>query len=195
MAHYVVFDPDTGELVRWGECQDVDLPPLANAIDGSGTRATHYVANGELVAYTPEQAAAKAAQPSLWHRWSNTSMGWADSRDLEAVRATKLAELKGARDAQINGGFEWGGLRFDSDETAQMRLMGLFVASQGPGFTSKTWRLQDNTWHSLTAADAAGVWSALEAHLEGAFTTFAAVESQALAATTIPDVEAITWPT
>ena len=78
---------------------------------------------------------------------------------------------------------------------SQTRLLGLFVDSQSSGFTSRAWRLSDNSWRVLNAADAAGVWGALTTHIDTQFIHFAAREAEvnSPAADTLAKVDAIVW--
>lgn len=125
--------------------------------------------------------------------WSGTSFYWQDTSTLQEVKVAKLLELKIARDQIIFGGFGWDGSTFDSDQTAQTRLMGLYIKSQGDSNISQSWRLQDNSWRVLTAVDIAGIWATLNQHLTAQFAHFAQKETEVIAATTKEQVATINW--
>lgn len=119
---------------------------------------------------------------------------WQDPRTLEQARADRVAAMRAARDAAIEGGFTWNALPFDSDATAQLRLVGLAVAAMAdPLMEDKPWRLADNTWTTVNSSQALQVYTALGGHIEAMFAQFAAREAAINAATTIEEVEAITW--
>jgi hypothetical protein len=136
-----------------------------------------------------------ADRPTLNHypHLIDGAVVWQDNRILADVKAARVALMRVARDAAINGTFTWDGSAFDADQVSQTRILGLKVASTDAGFTSQAWRLADNTWRTLSAADAADVWTALQAHLAGHFATFAAREAAIAAATTVAAVDLITW--
>lgn len=119
---------------------------------------------------------------------------WQDQRPIEEQRACQIELLRRARDAHIGAGFAWDGSVFDSDALSQQRLLGALVAAQAGGLSSTTWRLADNSWRALSAADLAAAYAALATHTQEAFATFAALEAAVLAATTSAAVRSITWP-
>lgn len=126
-------------------------------------------------------------------RQSSGVLFWHDTRTLTDAKAARVALMREARDAAINGTFTWDGSGFDADQVSQTRILGLKVASTEAGFTGQAWRLANNTWRTLSAADAAGVWTALQTHVAGHFTTFASRDAAIAAATTVAVVDAITW--
>jgi hypothetical protein len=135
-----------------------------------------------------------APTPGARLMWRQGGFEWDDSRTLTEAKVSRSALMRDARDAAINGSFIWDGSAFDADQVSQTRIMGLKVASADAGFTAKAWRLADNSWRVLSAADAAGVWAALEAHVSGHFTTFAGLDAAIQAATTLAAVDQVSWP-
>jgi hypothetical protein len=191
---YVVYDPTSLEIVRWGTTNIEDVSQIdANAVEGKGSPTTHYVLNGAIVAYTAEQASAKSSSPGYLYKWSNSQMTWVDTRDLATAQQQSLDKVKAARDDFLNGGFTWDGSTFDSDDTSQLRLLGLYTAAQDPSYQPEAWRLQDNSWRVLSADDAKNVWNALKQHIQDAFTKFANYETQINATTTNAQADAIVW--
>ncbi len=95
---FVEYDAD-GEIVRYGNCPEADLPNQAftgTVVEGVGSPATHHVVAGALVAYGAAARAAKAARPRPDDRWSNATLSWVDTR----TAAEKLQELAQATRAR-----------------------------------------------------------------------------------------------
>lgn len=157
--------------------------------------ASHYVRDGALVAYTAEQAASKANTAKRGPaRWDNDAMAWFDLRTADQARIDRLRDLQRQRDGVITGGFSWDGSTFDSDDTSQIRLIGLAQAARDADFEPVNWRLADNSWRTLSAADALGVWSALKDHIRNTFAVFAALEADLVVASTLAEIDLIRWP-
>lgn len=172
MNYYLLSD-GAGNIVQSGYCLEVDIPqPSAGQqlIVGFPAHATsHFVKNGELVAYTPEQAAARAARPNYTAHWDNDAMAWIDDRDLDQLRAAKWNEVKSARDAAEYGGFVWDGSSFDSNEVSQGRIQGaalaaMLASANGQPF-STDWTLADNAVRTLDGPSMIQVGMALMVHI------------------------------
>lgn len=118
---------------------------------------------------------------------------WHDARTLSEIKSARVASMRQAREDAINGTFAWEGSTFDADQVSQTRMLGAFIESQAPGFTTLNWRLADNSWRTLDADDVASVWAALRNHMQAQFATFAAREAAIASASTIGAVEAIAW--
>lgn len=112
---------------------------------------------------------------------------------LEVARVARIRELRQMRDAEINGGFVWDGSKFDSDQASQQRLLGALVAAQGGMLASVEWRLFDNSWRTLSAADLGQVYLALAQHTQAAFARFQACEEAVAAAETHEAIWAVQW--
>jgi hypothetical protein len=114
---------------------------------------------------------------------------------MAEAKVAKLSELRNAREAALNSIFTWDGSVFDADQISQTRLMGLYVDSQTPGFSSQPWRLADNSWRVLDATAASGVWVALKSHMSSQFSKFASLEAalNLTSTDTLSKVDAITW--
>jgi hypothetical protein len=78
------------------------------------------------------------------------------SRPLAQIKAERVQKIKAARDAAIYGTFRWDGSEFDADQVSQTRILGLKMASADVNYTPIGWRLTDNSWRQLSAADAGG---------------------------------------
>jgi hypothetical protein len=118
---------------------------------------------------------------------------------LDQLRTRAITALKIARDARVFGVMVWDGSGFDVDAIAQSRILGMAVTAQSaPGAFPIDWRLADNTWRSLSAADAGALFGALQAHIAGLFAAFKAHETAVTALTDAAEIAAYpttaTWP-
>ena len=117
---------------------------------------------------------------------------------VDERRAAVMASLKAERDRRVFGGFAWDGSVFDSDETAQARILGCYVSSQAsPESFPIAWRLADNSWRDLTPSDSQALFLALQQHLQSHFAAFAVHEAAIAAASgdELPGYDVTTgWP-
>lgn len=183
---------DSGEIVMAG----VTDPKIAKLYEVPGLHLVlGKVADVHRDFYNPSTGMVlpKPDRPSKFHEWDWVSKSWVDNRTIEDHRAAKLRELKLERDRQIESGFSWDGSVFDSDATAQMRLMGLRMKAQVDPAFSEVWRLQDNSWRILTASDVLAVWETLENHIRMAFQKFLSKEAEVNAATTVQGIQDVFW--
>lgn len=190
---FAYFDPMTGESRDVAELQtdraveEFARPGLSIVeVFGEFDPTTHWIdpATREPRAYSPEGVARRRGflNPGGF-RWNPSIEQWVDERPIEDVRAAVMQSLKRKRDALIEGGFVWDGSPFDSDAAiSQPRLLGLFT-SAAMGLLppqGQPWRLKNNAWRVLSAADAQGVWGAFQGHLSHLFAVFAAHEAVVL---------------
>lgn len=201
--NYVCYQPATGEIVIWGEGQEAAPAPdgCLTIEDADGSCWTHHIVNGALVAYTSEQATAKAAVPDFAAVWSNAAMAWEDQRDIDTARSDTNDMLTAAYVAAIaqNVSFTTGAgdsRMYQSDpvsiSNASACMLGCLKAQAVPqGFY---WVAADNTRVPFTFADLEGLAAALFVH---GFTQFAKLQDLKVAvraAATVDAVRAITWP-
>jgi hypothetical protein len=109
MKEYFVYDLTSGEIESTSVTTALTLPSCAPGkavLEGSETSTTHYVSNGQAIAYTPEQAALKATRPSRHHSWSNSTFSWTDLLTQEQ-RAFSAAELARSRRDQLLAQSDW----------------------------------------------------------------------------------------
>lgn len=189
MKQYCLYRPDSGQIIQLASAPEHDIQAMCQAMglsykeSNSGQNdISHYVRDGEFVSI-PEK-------PSASHKWSWHEKFWVDPRTLEDARTTKMIELRKNRDDFLST-FEWDGSLFDSNET---RILGLRVrATSSPEFQPTAWRLADNSWRILSAADAVSVWDAFENKMRYCFNRFAELESRVKTATTKEQIESISW--
>lgn len=163
--------------------------------------ATHWVNGGVLEEYSLAAKEAYAAYPGVGYDWSPASGAWIDNRAIAEVRTDLLVRLRDKRDALLFGGLTWDGSVFDTDpQISQPRLLGAFTTTIAGGWPAEgvEWRLKDNTWRVLSAADVQSLWAAFQTRMLSLFGAFAAHEAAVNAETDISvlrsyDTEAA-WP-
>lgn len=192
-AAQLIFDSDGNMVgdVRGG----AGLPGATDAPEWY-TGQPVFLLDGEVVAYTEAQAAARADRPRHPARWSNTSMRWEDTRTLADVRGLKLMRLQAARKEAEAAGFEVAGRRFQSDADSIMRIQVAAMAAQAAGSGWSTeWTLADNTTATLTRAQMLAVCAGLFAHLKAQRDRAKLLREQIDAAGSADEIEAVQWLT
>lgn len=132
--------------------------------------------------------------PQPYMRWA--SGAWFDPRPLDSVKSDKWGEIKKSRDATEHGGFTWDGSVFDSDPVSQSKIIGAVqLANMNPASFLIDWTLQDNTVRALSGANMVAVGQALAVHVNAQHVLGRTLRQQIDAATTVAEVNAISWPT
>lgn len=113
---------------------------------------------------------------------------------LEELKLAKRAEINKARDAAEQGGFEYMGKVFDSDQVSCQRIS---CAAQAMSLSSRdakiTWTCQDNSTIDLTAEQLAGLVGALAQHSNACHQKATKLKADVDKAKTAEEVEAIKW--
>lgn len=134
--------------------------------------------------------------PGPSYRWDVASESWIP--DLEKSKVYKLQELKTTRDQKEFGGFIWSNSIFDSDPISQIRIQGgVSLAQQAINLEqpfSIDWTLKDNTTRSISATEMIQVGLALANHVATIHEIYKNLKNQINTATTIQNVDSITWP-
>lgn len=119
------------------------------------------------------------------------------TQPLEELKLAKRAEINKVRDAAEQGGFEYMGKVFDSDEiscirtTCAAQAMQLSVMSEET--STITWTCQDNSTIDLTAQELMGLVVALAEWSNRCHEKATALKAQIEAAKTAEELEKITW--
>lgn len=178
MRNYAIHDAN-GVIRQTATLPDESDPPL---IDGLLTTETDEPIDG-----------------TAWHIAGGLPVaGLLDLRTLAERKVDKWAELKSARDAQEFGFFVWDGSTFDANRESQSRVQGaaqLATLAQLAGqlLFSVDWTLADNSVRTLTGAQMLEVGQAMGTHIMTTHAIGRALRDTLMAATTIAEVEAITW--
>lgn len=113
---------------------------------------------------------------------------------LKEVKDQKRAEINAARDQAEQGGFEYMGKVFDSDQVSAQRIsMAAQAMALAPDGTTITWTCQDNSTIDLTAQELVGLVVALATWSNACHEKATALKAKIEAAQTAEELELITW--
>lgn len=113
---------------------------------------------------------------------------------LDELKALKREEINQARDNAEQGGFEYMGKVFDSDQVSCIRMMGASQSlANAPAETTITWTCQDNSTIDLNGTQFAGLVVALATHSNTCHQKATELKAQIDAAETAEELEKITW--
>lgn len=198
---YTVYSIASGEVLR-----NIESPPdqISYQIfsgeayfEGLYEVSDFYFSGGNPVAYSPTEKAAKANRPAYSTAWSNVTMSWNDPRSLNQAKLDKAKEIRAARDEVIFGPFEAIGYTFDGDRDAQNNFRTAYqsavMALQYDTPYSITWTLADDSAVTLSALDVYNVGNILINRVRYAYEVERNLRAIGLAATTVAEVDAITW--
>ena len=118
---------------------------------------------------------------------------------LNELKEAKRAEINQVRDAAEQGGFEYLGKVFDSDQISCQRIstaaqaLQLMNLSESGNIPVITWTCADNSKIDLTASDLAGLVIALMEHSNSCHQKATELKEQVEKATTEEELNAISW--
>lgn len=113
---------------------------------------------------------------------------------LEELKLIKREEINQARDAAEQGGFEYLGKTFDSDQVSCQRISTAAQAMALADDTAKiTWTCQDNTTIDLNKTQLVGMVAALAEWSNTCHQKATALKAKIEAAQTAEELENITW--
>lgn len=113
---------------------------------------------------------------------------------LDELKSKKREEINQARDAAEQGGFEYMGKIFDSDQVSAQRIsMAAQAMALAPDGTTITWTCQDNSTIDLTAQELVGLVVALATWSNACHEKATALKAKIEAAQTAEELELITW--
>ena len=120
---------------------------------------------------------------------------WVGEQTLAGARALRWAQIKRSRAAAESAALTVDGRTFDADPDSQRRISGAVqLATLAPAGWAIDWTLSDNTVATLGAAEIVAVGVALGAQVSAAHATGRALRAQLDAATTVAEINSITWP-
>ena len=170
-----------GEAGEWQQIED-HRGEVGYTADGSAI-LIHQV--GPIT----EPVVTQTAPPGPHYTWSEGS--W--QADMEPMRQSKLREIDAARDIAIISGFDYNGVRFDSDAKSIQRISGAVTLSMlNPAYVTE-WITFDNSTVTLDAAGLAGLGAAAGQHEASQIFKARGLKNAALAATTVEEIQSITW--
>lgn len=113
---------------------------------------------------------------------------------MEKLKAQKREEINQARDAAEQGGFEYMGKTFDSDQVSCLRMTSAAQAmALAPEESAIVWTCQDNTTISLNKEQLVGLVAALAQHSNSCHQKATALKAEIDKAKTAEELEKITW--
>ena len=121
-------------------------------------------------------------------------IGYAPKRSLEELKQAKKAWINSTRDEKEQGGFEYLGRVFDSDQVSCIRMMGARDAlALAPEAVTITWTCQDNSTIELNHSQLSGLVAALASWSNECHQKAAQLKAQADAAETEEELYDIIW--
>lgn len=113
---------------------------------------------------------------------------------LKEVKDQKRAEINAARDQAEQGGFEYMGKVFDSDQVSVQRIsMAAQAMALAPDGTTITWTCQDNSTIDLTAQELVGLVVALAQHSNTCHEKATALKAKIEEAKSEEELNKINW--
>ena len=123
--------------------------------------------------------------------------GYAPKKPLDELKAEKREEINQARDNAEQGGFEYMGKIFDSDQVSCQRIscaaQAMSVLTMSAETPTITWTCQDNTTIDLSASELMGLVVALAQWSNSCHEKATALKAQIDACTGKEELDAITW--
>ena len=123
--------------------------------------------------------------------------GYAPQQPLDELKALKREEINQARDNAEQGGFEYMGKIFDSDQVSCQRIscaaQAMSVLTMSAETPTITWTCQDNTTIDLSASELMGLVVALAEWSNSCHQKATVLKAQIDACTSKEELDAITW--
>ncbi len=113
---------------------------------------------------------------------------------LDDVKKSKLLELANRRYAAEVAGVVVSGSLIRTDRESQATLTSAYVTLQAGFKETIDWKTSSGDWIALTLQEVTYIASIVTDHVQSCFTTERALSDQVLLATTIEEVNSISWP-
>ena len=124
--------------------------------------------------------------PAYYFKFNYELKQWEDTRDLQAVKTEKWNQIKMDRNKAEFGGFIFEGLKFDSDQISQGRILAAYMFNQ-----PVIWTLSDDTVIDLTVEDIQGVALAMATHVQTVHGKARIAREAIQSAATIAEVDSV----
>lgn len=199
MNYYAIYKTSTGEITQI--CITNNFESLSNLITNETNAveisleisdSTHYIdVNTNLPVLFPEK-------PSKDYKWDWNSKSWADLRPLDEVKKTKWEEIKLGRLKNLAKPLVTPYGIFDCNTVSRANIIqsvqyAQLTAINSPSSTV-TFTLHDNSTISLNSTQMAEVGVLLGQHIEQVYTTARNLRQAITDASTINEVNVISWP-
>jgi hypothetical protein len=113
---------------------------------------------------------------------------------LEEAKARKKATINQIKSAKQLEGFTYDGMTFQCDEVSVSRIHATWSFAQADNTYTQPFVLKDNSTVTLTNAQCLGVGAACGQFVSGLTFTARQLKDAVIAATTVAEVRAVTWP-
>ena len=124
--------------------------------------------------------------PAYYFKFNYATKSWEDIRELSVVKTSKWNQIKLERNKAEFGGFLWEGLKFDSDQVSQGRILAALIFNQ-----PTEWTLSDDTVVELSVEDIQEVTQAMANHVQNVHSKARSAREAINSATTIEEVESV----
>lgn len=115
-------------------------------------------------------------------------------RTLEEAKRVKLNELAEKRYLHEIGGTQIYGVTIKTDPASQAKIGTAYSSLKDGLVTSVDWKAADDQWITLDLGGIMSVAQAVAMHVKNSFSMEKALSEQVASATTIEEVDSITWP-
>lgn len=201
--NYVVYDSNTGEVLRYGTCSAADLAGQASGanervVESDAKWSSHWVNNGVVQAYTDPQVALKAARPNYTSRWDNQQMQWVDSRSLDDIKRQHWVDIKAQAALDDAANITVGGIDFEVSEPVRAALFRKAQVANmnqvdGQSVGNVNWRKADDDPLTLTPSQMKALVRAIDDRSDGIRDKLTTLRASINAANTSAEVAAVTW--
>lgn len=120
------------------------------------------------------------------------------STNLQIAKTQKWTIIKSKKYLKEYGGFTWNNYIFDSDETSQSKILTAVIMAQQSIIENKSfsvsWTLKDNSVQNFSAQDMVAIGQSMANHIFNTHQTAEGLREQIDQATTVQEVNSITWP-
>lgn len=123
--------------------------------------------------------------------WDRDAVAWVD--DLQAAKYARWEAMKVARDAAEVSGVIYDGVEYDTDPMSVQRITGACLQANVDPTMTWDWTAADNSVVTLDAAQMVALGTAVAAHVSACHAHSRTLRDQINAATTIAEVDAVTW--
>lgn len=103
MKNFIIYNVNTKEILRWGNCLEIDYESqvfdkaIEGIVEGQATSDIAYIDNNSIVFYNEKQKELKSLFKPNYMQWSNYSFSWEDTRGTEVVLADKKLSIDNQR--------------------------------------------------------------------------------------------------
>ena len=139
------------------------------------------------------------AKPNLYSVFDYPSLSWVDAREIDEFKQAAKQAMTAERDRREFGTFTWRDKVYDTNEVVRMRLQAAYEGARLALAASDTtweqpWVIADNSAVVLSPQDVISLYTDMWNFTRGLHTTCGMLHVLIDMATTVEQVQAITWP-